>query len=374
MNAELAAETLPSRWLDLVDSHGDKPAFRRKSRGVWRTLTWHQWHAQVCEVVQKWQKLGVGRGASVLVAMDNRFEWPIVDMAAQVMGVAVVGLHPSSAVEEARSAFVQSAATLAVFQSTTDLQRLYPAGLPPSVISMVVEPQTDRGRPISGLLNLDLGLAGCAAEPDARAAVTRLILELNGIDVAAKEWDATSHELRSCSQAELTRQATSSSSHDGKWTFTVVSSARLAERIRQWRTLAAGGTVHFPEGPETIANDLREVMPDAVCAPSEFWEAQRREVISGILDAPGLVQKLFEFARGSPSPGPLRRLLLHNVRSHVGIARGKVVLDGLSPVAPELLAWYRSIGAAVSAVPPRPEIREAAPCALRAPDAPAALR
>lgn len=370
MNAELAAQTLPSRWLDLVDSHGDKPAFRRKSGGVWRTLTWHHWHAQVCNVVQEWQKLGVGRGASVLVAMDNRFEWPIVDMAAQVMGVAVVGLHPSSSVEEARSAFVQSGATLAVFQSTTHLQRLYPAGLPPSVISMVAEPQTDRGRPASGvLLNLDLGLAGCAAEPDARAVVTGLIRELTGIDVAAKEWDATSHELRSCSQAGLTRQATSRSSHDGKWTLAVVSSARLAERIRQWRTLAADGTVHFPEGPETISNDLREVMPDAICAPGEFWEAQQREVISGILDAPRLAQKLFEFARGSQSPGPLRRFLLHNVRSHLGIARGKVVFDGLSPVTPELLAWYRSIGAAVSAVPLPPNIRESAPCALRAPDA-----
>jgi long-chain acyl-CoA synthetase len=351
MDAALVPEMLPGRWLKLVDSHGNKPAFRQKSRGVWRTLTWRQWHAHVCELVQRWEQRGVRRGSSVLVVLGNRFEWPIIDMAAQVMGVAVVGIHPSSAVDDAGTALLQSAASLAVFQSTTDLERLYPAGLPPSVTSFVLESQTDRERPIDCGKLLDLDLSGRAAERGARAVVAALIDKVTGTEVAAQEWDTLSNGLRSCSHAELAHQASLSASRDGKWTLAIVSSARLTERIRQWRTLCEGGTVHFPESPETIPNDLREVMPDAVCAPSAFWESQRSEVIKGISDAPRLAQKLFEFASSSPNPGPLRRLLLRNVRIHMGIAKGQVLFDGPDPVKRDLLDWYGSIGAAVSAVP-----------------------
>jgi long-chain acyl-CoA synthetase len=356
MDAALVAEMLPGRWLKLVDSHGNKPAFRKKSRGVWRTLTWGQWHAHVCELVQRWQQRGVRRGSSVLVVLGNRFEWPIIDMAAQVMGVAVVGIHPSSAVDEAGTALVQSAASLAVFQSTTDLERLYPGGLPPSVSSFVLESQTDRERPINCKLldldlNLDLDLSRRTAEPRARAVVEALIDEVTGTEVAAQEWDTLSNSLRSCSQAELANHASVSATRDGKWTLAIVSSARLTERIRQWRTLCEGGTVHFPESPETIPNDLREVMPDAVCAPSAFWESQRSELMKGLSDAPRLAQILFEFASSSPNPGTFRRLLLRNVRSHMGIAKGQVLFDGPGPVKQDLLDWYGSIGAAVSAVP-----------------------
>ena len=180
-----------------------------------------------------------------------------------------------------------------------------------------------------------------------------LVEEVPDGTVAAQEWHAKCGALRTYSQADLCREIGMRAPHDGLWTVTIVSCSRVAERVRQWRSLFAGGTVHFPEAPDTLSNDVREVMPDAIFAPKEFWDRQRLELLATLSDAPGLAQALFKFATSTPNPGWLKRLLLRNVRTHLGIARGQVVFDAPSPAAADLMNWYRSIGAAVTPVASR---------------------
>jgi long-chain acyl-CoA synthetase len=323
---------LPRQWLQRATTAAERVAFRQKSRGVWRTLTWGEWHARVCELAGKWRACGVNRGSSVVVMIGNRFEWPIIDITAQIMGVAVVGIHPSSSLQEIKAALAATGAKFAVLESDLEVERLGPLHLARDLTTFVLD-----------------GPSG--ADRAAHLALAGLVDEVRGEAVAAKEWHAKCGALRTYSQADLCREIGMRSPHDGLWTVTIVSCARVVERIRQWRSLLAGGTVHFPEAPDTISNDVREVMPDTVFAPGEFWERQRVDVMASLQDAPRLAQSLFRFATRTPNPGWLKRLLVRNVRTHLGIARGQVVFDAPSPG--DLMNWYRSIGAAVAPVASR---------------------
>lgn len=339
---------LPRQWLQSATALAERVAFRQKSRGVWRTLTWGEWHARVCELAQKWRSCGVGRGSSVVVMVGNRFEWPVVDMTAQIMGVAVVGIHPSSTSHEIEATFVATGARFVVLETALDIERVRHIDLPSDLTTFVLGPLRDQGGMQIHTL-VDLGVSP-GADPVAQVALARLVDDVRGADVAAHEWDAQSHELQTYSQADLCQKAGLRSAHDGRWTVAIVSCACVAERIRQWRSLFAGGTVHFPEAPDTISNDVREVMPDAVFAPKEFWERQRLEVMALLSDSPGVARALFKFASSTPNPGWFKRLLLRNVRTHLGISRGQAVFDARSAAQADLVNWYRSIGATVTPV------------------------
>src|SRR5262245_66520192 len=49
--------------------------------------------------------------------------------------------------------------------------------------------------------------------------------------------------------------------------------------------LHAGATVNFPEEPETMRDDLREIGPHVLIAPPRFWEALCSEYQVQIADA-----------------------------------------------------------------------------------------
>ena len=335
--------TLPQQWLNLVGVFGERPAFRKKSRGVWHTLTWREWHSQVCALVRNWQGRGIGRGASVLVMLGNRFEWPIVDMAAQILGAPVVAVHPSASAREIDALIVASRARFAVLETTTAFERLLADGLLCGVTSFVVDPGSGP-RALKGCSVLELASLGAAA-PDAEREVARLVDVSCGTQVAVRVWESISGTEHTLSQGELCREAGRGSDEDGRWTVAIVSFASVAERTRQWRTLVCGGTVHFPEDPDTIPNDLREVTPDVVFAPPEFWESQRSEITSTIAEAPRLARALFAYASGTTNPGWLKRALLRNVRAQIGIENARVVFVTHTPANADLLDWYRSIGA-----------------------------
>ena len=72
--------------------------------------------------------------------------------------------------------------------------------------------------------------------------------------------------------------------------------------------LYAGATVNFPEKPETMRTDLREIGPQLMIAPPRVWEAMCSEYQVKIADA-GLAQ-------ASRSPHGL---------SHRGPGSGKAV-------------------------------------------------
>ena len=127
--------------------------------------------------------------------------------------------------------------------------------------------------------------------------------------------------------------------------------------------LHCGYTVNFPEEPETLYQDLREIGPTLLLATPRIWEGLLTQVKVDIADSSQLKRWLYQRllpigqrladlgqAGQKPSLG-LRlahlladRLILRPVRDTLGLLPGAPGLHGGAPLGPEVFRWYHGIG------------------------------
>jgi long-chain acyl-CoA synthetase len=127
--------------------------------------------------------------------------------------------------------------------------------------------------------------------------------------------------------------------------------------------LHVGGTVNFPEEPETARDDLREIGPHVMVAPPRFWEAMCSEYQVKIADS-GFMKRLATRAalalgaraaaragdRARPGVGAraqraLARLLaFRTLLDKLGLSRVRRAYTGGAPLGPEIFAFFRTIG------------------------------
>jgi long-chain acyl-CoA synthetase len=127
--------------------------------------------------------------------------------------------------------------------------------------------------------------------------------------------------------------------------------------------LHVGGTVNFPEEPETARDDLREIGPHVMVAPPRFWEAMCSEYQVKIADS-GFMKRLatrVALALGARAaaregdharPGvsarvqrALARLLaFRTLLDKLGLSRVRRAYTGGAPLGPEIFAFFRTIG------------------------------
>jgi long-chain acyl-CoA synthetase len=138
-----------------------------------------------------------------------------------------------------------------------------------------------------------------------------------------------------------------------------VGNSLLSLALHLW----VGFTVSFPEKPETLQRDLRELGPTIALAPPRYWENALTAIMVRAADATPLKRHLFDFfrriaeraqlsaAEGQPvSPG-LRLLrgvgevLVYGpLRDQLGLRRARLVYTGGAPLGAEIFRFFRSVG------------------------------
>ena len=127
--------------------------------------------------------------------------------------------------------------------------------------------------------------------------------------------------------------------------------------------LHVGATVNFPEEPETLREDLREIGPHVMIAPPRFWEAICSEYQVKIADAGLLKQAAARAAlaigervaareRGRASAGLAGRALyglayllaFRSMLDKLGFSRIRYAYTGGAPLGPEIFRFFRAIG------------------------------
>jgi long-chain acyl-CoA synthetase len=127
--------------------------------------------------------------------------------------------------------------------------------------------------------------------------------------------------------------------------------------------LYAGATVNFPEKPETMRDDLREIGPHLMLAPPRVWEAMCSEYQVKIADA-GFLKRTaarlalaigYQVAERELNQRPIGmgwRLLerlayllaFRSLQDKFGIARVRYAYTGGAPLGPEIFKFFRAIG------------------------------
>jgi long-chain acyl-CoA synthetase len=130
-----------------------------------------------------------------------------------------------------------------------------------------------------------------------------------------------------------------------------------------------GFTVSFPEGPETVQTDLREISPNSLLFPSRIWENLARMMQMRINDSSWINRFLYHRFmpiayriidledEGKPIPPHLRVLrwlgdiaVLQPLRDKIGMTRMRNAFTSGAVLSPDVLRFFRAIGVTLMSI------------------------
>jgi long-chain acyl-CoA synthetase len=369
------AGTIPQVFVAKARQYGiHKVELREKAYGIWQQVTWQQYYEHVRALCLGLVHLGLRRGDRLAIISGNRPAWLYAELAAQSAGAIPVGIFTDNLPNqvkfilehaEARFVFVedqeQADKVLAVSPELPQLERIIVDDMrgledyqQPILISLrqvnalgedvqVREPHlydelVAKGNPSDvALLAYTSGTTG---PPKAVMISHRNVLAMAAGIIQVDAIDDTDELVSFLPFA---------------WMGEQLISVAIA--------LSAGATVNFPEKPETLRDDLREIGPHLLLAPPRVWEAMCSEyqvkiaaagflkrVASGLALAIG--KRSADRAFAQRSPGLLWRVLygvayllaLRTLQDKFGLARVRYAYTGGASLGPEIFTFFRAMG------------------------------
>src|SRR5262245_41882357 len=118
------AVTLISTFLDTVAKHHKAAQFMRKSAEGWESISAERALGDVESLALGFRELGVGRGDRVAILSENRYEWPIADLAIVGLGAVSVPIYPTLTAAQCAFIVANSESKLAIVSSPAQLEKL----------------------------------------------------------------------------------------------------------------------------------------------------------------------------------------------------------------------------------------------------------
>jgi long-chain acyl-CoA synthetase len=372
--SDRAQGTFPGRLVEQARRRPGKVALREKKYGIWQQVTWGEYAAHVRAVAVGLEALGLRRGDTVAIISGNRPAWLYVELAAQSVGAVPLGVYVDALPEQVRRVLEHSEARVVLVEDQEQADKVL--GLRDSLphlqtiivddmrgletyddpVLVSLETVESRGREIDAgdRDRYEAMLAGGKPEDVALLSYT------SGTTGSAKA--AMISHANLLAMARGVTQVDPMRASDEIVSF--LPFAWVGEQlISVAMALHVGATVSFPEEPETVREDLREIGPHVMIAPPRFWEAMCSEYQVKISDA-GWTKRLATRAAlalgeraaarecEAPSPGPVawaqRRLAsllaFRALLDKLGLSRIRRAYTGGAPLGPEIFAFFRAIG------------------------------
>lgn len=355
---------------------GDRPAYRLKDLGIWRTWTWSEVYAETRALAQGFAALGLGRGDRIAIAGANRprLYWSIA--AAQMLGAIPVPVYADAVADEIASVLENAGARLIVAQDQEQVDKaLSILDRLPSVQNVCFD--EDRGLADyddARLLSLDEVMArgrSALADPAVAKAMDARIDEGQGSDPSIMLY--TSGTTGKSKGVVLSGERCIAAARD------TVAFDNLSDRdevlaylplawvgdhyLNYAQGMVAGFCMSCPESAATAAEDLREIGPTFHFAPPRVFEALLTRVMIRMEDASAPKRWLFRhfmavakrwgedianrrrvplLARLHYALGDL--VIYGPLKNALGFSRIRVAYTAGEAIGSELFAFYRSLG------------------------------
>jgi long-chain acyl-CoA synthetase len=351
-----------------------KVALREKQYGIWQEITWAEYAAHVRAVCLGLVELGVQRGDTIAVISGNRPEWLYVELGAQAMGAVPLGIFVDAVAEQVRTILEHSEARFVMVEDQEQADKVLGVRRHLPRLERIIVDDT-RGlesyrEPL--LVALD-EVARLGRELDARqpALYDDLLGHGTPADVALLAYTSgttgapkaamISHQNLLAMAAGVTRVDPVSETDEivSFLPFAWVGEQLISVAI----ALHAGATVNFPEEPETLRQDLREIGPHVMIAPPRVWETMCAEYQVKIADAGFLKRGVARLALGIServadrelSRRPvgagwrLLQLLAHvlafrSMLDKLGLSQIRYAYTGGAPLGQEIFRFFRALG------------------------------
>ena len=356
-------------------------AQRVKRFGLWERISWAEYVADVNALAAELVVRGVKPGERVAVLCENRPEWLVADLAVQTVGAATVGVYTTSSAEQLRYYLEHSGAVGLILEDAEQLEKWLAIAADCELVQwvVVIEPEEvegvdrwdevlARGREHYRLEPGPVDSRLAAIEPDD----TALFIYTSGTTGDPKGAMLSHRNMLWAVDSLL--EAIPHFEDDELLSFLPLS--HIVERlISVAAPLRCGHTVSFTENLDTVLVNLQEIRPTVFFAVPRIWEKLFSLVELNIKDAHLLKRLSYRWAvssatangaafrargggartRDGAAAGATARSnaitlyaahlgVLTPLRHRLGLDRVRVAISGAAPIAPQILAYFRSLG------------------------------
>jgi len=364
------SDTFPKLLCQHASRRGGNPAIREKRRGIWRTMTWSDLAGEAGVLASALSARGLKRGARVGLIGDNRPRLYAAMAAAHWLGAVPVPLYQDATAEE-MAPWIQSAQITHIFAENQEQVDKVLEILPrcPAVTCIVFD--KDRGmrhyRQPQLVSYADLVQQGKDLTESRRAFLDEEAARGKGDDEAFVFF--TSGTMGPPKGVVLSHKslidrartlATAEGMTDRDVAMAYLPPAWLGQNFFSYvQPMVVGHSVCCPESSDTMLADMREVAPSCFLATPRVLEALLTQISLRMDETGGLNQTLYnrciEGARraaagkavsvGDRLASAAGGILINGpLRDMLGLSRARVAYAAGDAVAPDLLAFFRSLG------------------------------
>ncbi|MEI7703221.1 MAG: AMP-binding protein [Deltaproteobacteria bacterium] len=366
-------DTYPKLLVENRRTDGQRVALRRKDRGIWKSYTWEDSFEQVRLLSLGLVELGLQSGDRVGLIGDDEPEGYWAEAAIQAAGGVVVAMWSDSAPPEMAYVLQHSDARFVIAEDQEQVDKLLEIKESIPGVERIVywDPKGLRRYAAPVLMGFDalreLGRKRAEARP---GEFEERVSDTRGSDPAQISYTSGTTSLPK--GAVITHDAILASARrmqeicplePGEDVITTLSTASVFHSWFAGYNYMSRVVINFPEEPETLMQDIREISPRFLLITPRQWESLSSMTQTRIADAGFLKRSVWELLlpvgykvadlRSQRKPVPLGWRLLHALaeavvfaplRDKLGLTRTRYPFTGSAFLSPEFFRFFQAVG------------------------------
>ena len=373
---EPAVDTLPKLLRQNARRYGNqRVALREKDRGIWKSYSWQDYYDSVKELCLGLIRLGFERDDKICIIGENKPQWFWAELAAQSAGGVAIGVFTDCQSAEIKYFFEHSESSFVVCHDQEQVDKVIEIKAELKNLKKIIywDPKGLWSYQDPELLSMqeamEIGRRLDRKQPDF---YEKLIEEGKGADIAVLAYTSGTTGLPKgamFTQEYLVEGIGEWARFDG-WSH--MGYEYLSFIPPAWATeqalgisgaLVAGMTVNFPEEPETVQENIREIGPHVLFYGARLWESVNSIVQARMIDSTRfrrwIYHRLLPVALKTADMKIENRALslrwrfmgwmayqavFRALRDRLGFSRVKVVYSAGGAVSPEIIRFFLALG------------------------------
>ena len=368
--------TLPQLLAQNAQAFGDsKTAIREKAYGIWQTYTWKDYFNYVKKTAAGFAALNMKRGDNMCMIVNNSPEWLFSELGAHALGATTLNLFTSSIAFELAFSIERIHSPVVVVQDQEQVDKLLEVKDKLTHVQKVVyiDPtgmtayENDAWL-ISYAGLLETGEKYLADHPDdveeeiskGRPRDIAVMIQTSGTTGVPKIAMLSHRNLTT--MAEQWVEAANIQPEEN-W-ISMSPTAWIVDQMWGMGVALTGAmTMNFPETPETVLDDFRDIGPSTLITASRFWEDMASRIRVKISDASWVKRKLFYLGERvgrsvvqkklqkqtiswpvKVLSGFLRVAIYNPLLDRLGCSHFHSAFTGGHPISPDVIGFFRAIG------------------------------